>query len=835
MNMRKAIIGSALSVFLLLTACQSNPTNAIATASTQDEKPRTTEVVVAKADDTQPVKITGSFEYSNDFVVETYMVEQMVALADMTGFVKRDQKYLTSTESQTLGFMQPDYENNRATFWIQLPAQPEGEMNNLDPTGKSDKGVQIFTVAYWPNMAGGPYSEGDDPSYGWPSYLASVKTDTENHDEVIGGKLLIWSPDENQQFPTGFGADELLFTKDDPVAPVAGGYSVIDLDADPFKVTREAETEFTLFEPADIAIKDFSRDSYTEAFQKMFDILKKEYAFNGIEGKAPDWDAVYMDVQPKVKAAEEARDATAFYLAIRDFVWAFKDGHVGMNGGEIQNQIFMDIASTGYGFAVRELDDGSVLTTFVNPGSLADVAGVKVGDVLTQMGGSPVAEVLAAIEPLSAPFSTDFALRYQQARYLLRAPLGTETEFVFIGTNGKEKKVKITASDEWDSFSVTSIYRGSDPNALPVEFKVLDSGVGLVKINSNYDDLNLIIRLFTRALKTFEANDVKGIVIDMRQNSGGSPLGLAGYLYDKEIPLGQLEYYSEQTGNFEPEGPGDSVLPSQEQYSFDKMAVLVGQACASACEIEAYGFSQVPGMMVFGETPSAGVEAEVGRGQFSLPEGITLQAPTGRFTLPDGSIFLEGKGVQLTHMVPVNFANALSGADYILNAAVNAILLPEGAGVEPIGNPRVATKEQAQAYLMGGEAVLLEDLANEQYENAGIPGQTYSYSIPIKKSQPVLWGFFWCAKDQATLESNFKAMKFSYSLNGEAPDPNNLLSIDIPNQGQVCRIVSYELTEWPAGEHHLTTIVTFTKKINDGFGDYAKGDIINEYTVYVKP
>ncbi len=54
------------------------------------------------------------------------------------------------------------------------------------------------------------------------------------------------------------------------------------------------------------------------------------------------------------------------------------------------------------------------------------------------------------------------------------------------------------------------------------------------------------------------------------------------------------------------------------------MAVLVGQACASACEIEAYGFSQVPGMMVFGETPSAGVEAEVGRGQFSLPEGISL-------------------------------------------------------------------------------------------------------------------------------------------------------------------------------------------------------------------
>ena len=32
-----------------------------------------------------PVQITGSFEYTNDFVVETYYVEHAVALLDMTG------------------------------------------------------------------------------------------------------------------------------------------------------------------------------------------------------------------------------------------------------------------------------------------------------------------------------------------------------------------------------------------------------------------------------------------------------------------------------------------------------------------------------------------------------------------------------------------------------------------------------------------------------------------------------------------------------------------------------------------------------------------------------
>lgn len=47
-------------------------------------------------------------------------------------------------------------------------------------------------------------------------------------------------------------------------------------------------------------------------------------------------------------------------------------------------------------------------------------------------------------------------------------------------------------------------------------------------------------------------------------------------------------------------------------------------------------------MVTIGYFPTGGVEAEVARGQFLLPEGMSFQAPTGRFTLPDGSIFLEG-------------------------------------------------------------------------------------------------------------------------------------------------------------------------------------------------
>ena len=259
MKKRMLVTSILLSTIFILSACKPAVPAATLQPTAVESKPAATaQPAQSGQSDTQPVKITGDFTYSNDFVVETYIVEQAVALADMTGFVKRDKEYITTTESQTLGFMQPDFDNNKATYWIQLPIQPEGDMNNVDPTGGSDKGVQIFAVSYWPNLAGGPYSEGDDPTLGWPNYLASVKTDTENKDEVIGGKLLIWSPDDKQQFPSDYGADGLLFTKDDPVSKVEHGYSVIDLDAKPFAISREAEPKITLYEPGDIAIKDYS-------------------------------------------------------------------------------------------------------------------------------------------------------------------------------------------------------------------------------------------------------------------------------------------------------------------------------------------------------------------------------------------------------------------------------------------------------------------------------------------------------------------------------------------------------------------------------------------------
>ncbi len=790
----------------------------------------------------EPVEIVGEFAYSNDFVLETYYIEQAVALNDMHGFVIRDMEWELPVDAQVLGFMDPDYENNGGTYTIDLPRLPRGIFNDVDNNETVDTGVQIFAVSYSPNLTGGPYSEGDDRSFGWPSYLASIVTDTENQQEVTGGKLVIWAPDALQQFPTGFGEDGLLFTADDPVGSVPAGWSVIDLDTDPFTVIREKVPSLALYEPTDIAIKDFSTASYTESFNQMFDIVKLEYAFNGIDGKQPNWDAVYSEIFPKVQAAEDSRDAEGFYLAMRDFTWSFNDGHVGMYGGTIEDQIFNDTVSNGYGFAIRELADGRTIVTFVTPGGPAETAGIQVGAVVTDFGGQPIADAISAIKPLAAPQSTAWAMRYQQSRYLLRAPAGTEAEVIFTNPGAEEpQSASLVAAAEMDAFRFSSVMRGFDYYALPVEYDIIETNLGAagyIKINSNYDDLNLVIRLFERALITFEGAGVSGIIIDMRQNSGGANLGLAGFLYDQEIPMGQLEYYSSETGQFEPDGPREKVLPNVNQYYFDKMILMVGQACASACELEAYGFSQVPGMEVIGVTPSSGTEGEVSRGQFLLPEDISLQITTGRFTLPDGSIFLEGIGVQPTMMVPIDESFALAETDYLLDQAVNYITMPFGAGITPSGPPVIAPVSVARTSINGGNVDYLEYIANETYDNPTRAGETYTYTIVLPESQQALFGWGWCAKDEATTIQNFEHILLAFTIEGNAIAEDKIAIVDQDYGAQgFCRTYGVLLDIWPAGEHHLQSTVTFDEPINDGMSvvDYPAGTFVSNFTVYVAP
>jgi len=484
------------------------------------------------------------------------------------------------------------------------------------------------------------------------------------------------------------------------------------------------------------------------------------------------------------------------------------------------------------------LDDGRVIVIYTLEAGPAQLAGIQPGVEVTEFNGQPIAEAISAAQSYSNQ-SSDFAIRYQKARYLLAAQPGTEAKVKFINLDGIPEETTLTAIEERQSFSRTSLYFGVETNALlPVEAEFIPSGnaaLGYVRVNSNYDDLNLVIRLFERALQQFEANEVAGIIIDMRYNNGGAPLGLAGFLTDQEILMGQKEYFSEKTGRFEPKGLRVKVFPNQNQYRFDKMVLLVGPACLSACEIESYGFSQVPGMIVVGQYPTAGVEAETARGKFNLPEGFSVTVPTGRFTLPDGSIFLEGQGVQPTLDVPVDETTALSTEDVVLQAGIDVALQPLGAGVMPAASPKVAAAADAEAAFSSG-AAFLEDLARESYEAATFAQPAIvHYTVPLTESATVIWSYVWCAADADTLAKNFANIQLKFTLEEKEIPAETFATFDLETGGKACRLVYTALSAWTPGEHHLTTTAAFQSKINDGTTDYEPGDYVLDYKVYVEP
>lgn len=642
-----------------LTACAGFPKSAPSAAP------------VARSE-SQTALISGELIYSGDLIDDRS--SNTVMLLDLYGFIRRDHTYQPALSSQVLGPLKLNAEATRGAFTLRLPAVPGGEFADLDQNGQTDQGVQVFNLIWWPNETGGPFADGDDQIAGWGQTYASTIADPDTDGEIIGGKIVIWAPDGNQGFPTDFGPDQQLFTADDPIGALPPGYTVVDLDKHPFVYGRSVEEHVLLYEPSEYATKNFRGLSYTQAFDKLVEQVRQSYAFDGMIGKAPQWESLVPPIAARIEQAEQDHDKQAFYLALREFTYAFHDGHVALFGGDLEDDAFDAEFGGGYGFAAQELDDGRFIVSYVLEGSPAEQAGMQIGAEFTRFHGQPVADALAAVRPFSAPFSTAAELRYQRLRYLLRAPVGTSAELSFANPDQAEQTHILEAIAEQDSFDTTSILAGLDSWMLPVESWYIDDQVGNILVGTSADDTALSLQLFERALSTFESEHLPGIVIDLRQDSGGQIMGLAGFFSDQPIVLAQEFQRDSVTGAFEPRGAPAEVLPKGRTFMFDKIVVLVGFGCASACEAEAYALSQLPNVVVVGQYPTAGTYASVIGHEYLLPEKLTLQFSKWRYQLPDGSLFLEGQGVAPTRRVPVTTETVLSKDDPLRKVAIDTIL-----------------------------------------------------------------------------------------------------------------------------------------------------------------
>jgi C-terminal processing protease CtpA/Prc len=616
-------------------------------------------------DTNEPYLITGDIPYTSPFFVWG-LGDAFVLLEDEAGFVNRDFEFEFSLESQVLGPIEVDEDEN-VSYTLLLPAVPEGTYVDVDNDGAEDTGVQVFAAAYWPNIWGDTFLEERDGT-GWSSAHASTITDSDRDYEIEGGILIVWAPDDQQSFPTGFGDDAKLFTEDDPTAPIPAGYNIVDLDEEPFRVYKEPQPKIDLYE-GDFEVSDYSAMDYAGAFDALITQMSKEYAFT--EEKDIDWDALRAEFAPRAASADNAQE---FYTVVRDLTWAIPDGHIGISGGPAINTFFAEQGGS-FGLVLAELSDGRVIVTDVLPDLPGERAGIQVGAEIVAWNGTPVSEAIDQAVPYFGPFSTEHRRRLEQVISLTRTAIGEEVTVTLRNPGAGTQDVTMEAEPEVDS--LLEAWASTDLLAPPIDGQILeDSGLGYIRIWTFSGDYKMMTDLWTYYMEQMVDNDVPGLIIDMRVNGGGSSAlsnNFPGFFFQDEITLAYWWRYSALEDKFIRWDIPERIKPASTYYG-GPVAILVGPDCVSACEGFTYAMTQQDRAVIVGHYPTAGAYGGVGRGQVTLPDDMELQFPTTKTTTPDGDVIIEGVGVVPDVVVPVTEESALGSKDTVLNAAIQALL-----------------------------------------------------------------------------------------------------------------------------------------------------------------
>lgn len=722
-----------LTLVLLGAACATNsptptPTMAVAEAATAVPTPTPpaperlpiptpvdaeTETAVAPPfplapiinDEGGPVAITGVVSYTNPFFT-LGIAQPLIILEDQAGFVDRDEEYLFPLASQTLGQITSDFFTSPFSYSLALPMEPQGGWRDVDNNNQDDQGVQVFAIAYWNNTFGDPFlEERDMGGGGWSTAYASTRVSfaQEKEREIIGGYLLVYAPDDAQGFPSGFGNDGLLFTADDPMITLPQGYTLVNLDTDPFTFDRARYPRIDLLEPEEAALVDYSDLSYGEAFNALVDQLSREYAFT--EFKGIDWEALRADFLPRMEKADTNRDALAYRRTLRDFAWAIPDGHIA--GPFVQDDFFQNAAG-GVGLVMNELSDGRFIVTYLVQNSPATAAGIQLGAEVTAINGRTMEDALARTTLYTGPFSTDHVRRLNQLVFVTRYPVGTNVAVTFQNPGADTAETAVLRTTfELDSFFAAlddAIPTGFE---LPLAFELLpDSGFAYVQIYSFSDNDLLTVQLWERLMRNLNDEGTPALIIDMRQNGGGSGFlaaSMAAYFFQETFPLGYSALYDEERGEFyhDPEKAGEFFLAPEELRYDGELAVIVGPNCASACEFFSYFLTINDRATVIGHYPTAGLGGSIDR--VAMPEGEEFTFTRGRAMDPEGRIHIEGQGVQPTVLVPVTLDSLFGGGDVLLDTAVAQL----GGGLQAIvqSGGTLALGDAVTGSLRAGERV----------------------------------------------------------------------------------------------------------------------------------
>ena len=198
---------------------------------------------------------------------------------------------------------------------------------------------------------------------------------------------------------------------------------------------------------------------------------------------------------------------------------------------------------------------------------------------------------------------------------------------VMRGTPGEDVKVTVLRGLETVDFDITR----KVVNINYVEHEILDGNIGYVMV---YDFLGDAVEGFRAALEAFQAANVTGMIIDLRNNGGGL-LDASVEMADMILPEGTVVSIRDKNG-------AEEAFTIDSEYYDVPMVVLVNGYSASASEILSGAIRDTgEGMLVGTKTFGKGVVQSV----IDFPDGSGLKVTTARYFTPSGEC-IHGVGIE---------------------------------------------------------------------------------------------------------------------------------------------------------------------------------------------
>lgn len=289
----------------------------------------------------------------------------------------------------------------------------------------------------------------------------------------------------------------------------------------------------------------------------------------------------------------------------------------------------LDGSFSGIGAVMtQDASSGVITITRVYDDSPAKKAGIKTGDILYR-----VEEKTVTGKDLDKVVSW------------IKGKKGTKVNLTLLrGTNSD--KIKVTATR--DVINVET-----------VKYKVLENQIGYISI-SEFDSVTGA--QFAKALKQLQKKNIEGMVVDLRNNPGGS-LSTVCDILDSILPKGLIVYTKDKNGKKE-------EYTSDEKHRLNlPMSVLVNGQSASASEIFAgavqdYGKAEIIGTQTYGK----GVVQNL----FDLKDGTCVKLTTSEYFTPKGRS-IDGKGITPDVKIEYKYNAKDPKADNQLDKAVSVV------------------------------------------------------------------------------------------------------------------------------------------------------------------